>query len=185
MTILPFVCLFIGIIFGILIKNKNFVKYSEKISTIALSLLMLVIGLGIGIDKTIMNNLLKIGINCIIISFLAITFSVIFTVICEKTVLPLKEIEKELENQNIIFEKINNNIDIDEEKKEVNLVWIMPISLMLGLLTGFLLQDKIRSNIIDFSFTIFLTIIYTCVGISQGSDKEVLVYLKKLGFRMI
>ncbi|MGY0395634.1 lysine exporter LysO family protein [Fusobacterium sp. SYSU M8D902] len=185
MTILPFVCLFIGIIFGILVKNKNFVKYSEKISTIALSLLMLVIGLGIGIDKTIMNNLLKIGINCIIISFLAITFSVIFTVICEKTVLPLKEIEKELENQNIIFEKINNNIDIDEEKKEDNLVWIMPISLMLGLFTGFLLQDKVRSNIIDFSFTVFLTIIYICVGISQGSDKAVLVYLKKLGFRMI
>ena len=96
MPILPFICLSIGILLGIFIKNKYFIIYSGKLSTIALSLLMLSIGLGIGIDNSIMENFLKIGFNCIIISLSAIIFSVIFTIICEKTVLPLKQLDEEL-----------------------------------------------------------------------------------------
>lgn len=99
MPILPFICLSIGILLGIFIKNKYFIIYSGKLSTIALSLLMLSIGLGIGIDNSIMENFLKIGFNCIIISLSAIIFSVIFTIICEKTVLPLKQLDEELEKK--------------------------------------------------------------------------------------
>lgn len=99
MPILPFICLSIGILLGIFIKNKYFIIYSGKLSTIALSLLMISIGLGIGIDNSIMENFLKIGFNCIIISLSAIIFSVFFTIICEKTVLPLKQLDEELEKK--------------------------------------------------------------------------------------
>jgi uncharacterized membrane protein YbjE (DUF340 family) len=61
MTAIPFVCLSIGIILGLIVKNEDFFKYSDKVSTFALILLMLVIGLGIGLDKSIADNLLRIG----------------------------------------------------------------------------------------------------------------------------
>ena len=83
MPILPFICLSIGILLGIFIKNKYFIIYSGKLSTIALSLLMISIGLGIGIDNSIMENFLKIGFNCIII--------------------PLKQLDEELEKKKYYF----------------------------------------------------------------------------------
>lgn len=189
MHILPFICLSIGILLGIFIKNKYFIIYSGKLSTIALSLLMLSIGLGIGIDNSIMENFLKIGFNCIIISLSAIIFSVIFTIICEKTVLPLKQLDEELEKKNITF-STNNSVEKQEETTEVSdsdskLVWIMPGSLIFGLLLGFLFQNNISSYFIDISFSIFLTILYICVGISQGSDKDIFNYLKLLGIKII
>lgn len=61
----------------------------------------------------------------------------------------------------------------------------MPGSLIIGLLLGFLFQDKISSSFIDMSFSVFLTILYICVGISQGSDKEIFNYLKLLGLKII
>lgn len=188
MPILPFICLSIGILLGIFIKNKYFIIYSGKLSTIALSLLMLSIGLGIGIDNSIMENFLKIGFNCIIISFSAIIFSVIFTIICEKTVLPLKQLDEELEKKNITFS--TNSVENQEETNEVSdsdskLVWIMPGSLIFGLILGVLFQNNISSYLIDMSFSIFLTILYICVGISQGSDKDIFNYLKLLGIKII
>lgn len=185
MTILPFVCLSIGILLGFFIKNKHFIIYSEKLSTIALSLLMLSIGLGIGIDNTIMENFLKIGFNCIVISLSAIIFSIFFTIICEKTVLPLKNLDEELSIKNITFS--NNSTEKQEKtnKNDSNLVWIMPGSLTFGLLLGFLFKNNISSYIIDISFSIFLIILYICVGISQGSDKNIFNYLKLLGFKII
>ena len=61
----------------------------------------------------------------------------------------------------------------------------MPGSLIFGLLLGFLFQNNISSYFIDMSFSIFLTILYICVGISQGSDKNIFNYLKLLGIKII
>lgn len=58
MTVIPFVCLGIGIALGLFVKHEKFIIYSDKISTFALVLLMLVIGLGIGLDKSIVDNFL-------------------------------------------------------------------------------------------------------------------------------
>ena len=155
MTILPFICLGIGIILGLFIKEKKIIGYSEKISSVALALLMITIGLNIGIDKAIMKNFFKIGFNCIGISLLAIIFSVIFTFICEKTILPLKQIKEELERKDIdiLSEKTVENSESSESNSWF--VWMMPISVIIGLLLGILLEEKISPLIIDNSFTYF------------------------------
>lgn len=127
MPILPFICLSIGILLGIFIKNKYFIIYSGKLSTIALSLLMISIGLGIGIDNSIMENFLKIGFNCIIISLSAIIFSVFFTIICEKTVLPLKQLDEELEK------KILLSLLIQLKNKKKQMKYQMTILNLFGL----------------------------------------------------
>ena len=47
MTILPFICLGMGIIGGLFVTAPKFTSASEKVSTVALIFLMLSIGVGI------------------------------------------------------------------------------------------------------------------------------------------
>lgn len=187
MTMLPFICLSIGIILGIFIKDRRISSYSEKLSTIALSLLMISIGLGIGLDGSIMNNFFKIGFNCIVISLSAILFSVFFTVICEKTILPLEKIDNDLKKNHItLYSSQENNINnLNQEKNDSWLVWIMPISVTSGIILGIILKNIVNPALINTSFTVFLTILYLCVGISQGTNKEVFSFIKLLGFKTI
>ena len=59
---------------------------------LALIVLMAVIGINIGISEEVMENLGRIGFNCLTISFTAIWCAVGLVVLCEKTVMPLEKI---------------------------------------------------------------------------------------------
>lgn len=188
MSIIPFVCLGIGITLGLIVKKEKFFVYSDKISTFALVLLMLVIGLGIGLDKSIVDNIIRIGLNCAVIAIAAVAFSVLLTFIIEKTVLPLDKIDYDLIEESIQLDVNDKDSELfkDEEyKKGSNLVWIMPVSIIIGLIAGVLLRPIITPSVTDFFFTIALIVLYICVGISQGANKEVFVYLRLIGFRII
>ena len=182
MTVLPFVCLAIGIILGLLIKADKFAIIADKVLTVALILLMLAIGVGIGLDESIIRNALKIGFNCVLISLCAITFSVFFTVICEKTVLPLKKLDAQLQYQNIDTSMVSSN---EDESKGSPLVWIMPISVIAGIFLGIQFRSSINPGIINKCFIASLVVLYICVGVSQAKNKEIFVYIKKLGFRIL
>ena len=65
---------------------------SDMVMNTALMLLMTVIGLNIGLSETVMKNLGRIGIKCLLISLAAIACSVALTVLCERTVMPLEKI---------------------------------------------------------------------------------------------
>ncbi len=52
MILLPFFCLGVGILLEIYIKNKKLKIYSERISTVALALLIFIIGVRIGIENS-------------------------------------------------------------------------------------------------------------------------------------
>ncbi|NLD19674.1 MAG: lysine exporter LysO family protein [Clostridiales bacterium] len=178
MSILPFVCLGTGIVMGFAIKRKELLKAFDTVATVSLTLMMVCIGIGIGIDKSIMNEFPKIGFNCVVIAISVLFFSMLFTVICEKTVLPLGKYEQELKASS----------EKDEETQEGNgnsMIWILPASLILGLVGGVFLRNSISSSLIDKAFTVFLIILYICVGVSQGANKEVFSYIKALGFRIL
>lgn len=183
MSIIPFVCLGIGIMVGLIVKNEKFFIYSDKISTFSLILLMLVIGLGIGLDKSIVDNFLRMGLNCVVIAISAIIFSVLLTFIVEKTVLSLDKIDYALIED--VNDKESELFKDEEDKKGSNLVWIMPVSIIIGLIAGVLLRSIINPSVTDLFFTIALIVLYICVGISQGANKEVFVYIKLIGFKII
>lgn len=188
MSIIPFVCLGIGITFGLIVKKEKFFVYSDNISTYALVLLMLVIGLGIGLDKSIVDNIIRIGLNCAVIAIAAIVFSVLLTFIVEKTVIHLDKIDYDLIEENIQLDVNDKDSELfkgEEYKKGSNLVWIMPVSIIIGLIAGVLLRSIITPSVTDFFFTIALIVLYICVGISQGANKEVFIYLKLIGFKII
>ena len=175
MTVLPFASLGAGIVLGLLIKNPRFQKIADGVSTTALVLLMLCIGIGIGIDQSIVREFPKIGINCVIIAVCAIAFSVLFTFICEKTVLPLEKYKS----------TVGVQINSDDAGSVSHLVWVMPMSLIAGLIVGIVMRDIISQAFTNLFFTIALIILYICVGISQGANKEVFQHLRTLGLRVM
>lgn len=181
MSYIPFVCLGIGFCLGIFNKKKNFLYFSDKVSTISLAILMLGIGIGIGLDKTILNNMGRIGFNCFMVSLLAIIFSVIFTYLCEKTLLPLDKIDKKIDEQN--FELISS-VNTDSENS-TSFIWVMPTCIVLGLVLGIFLRNVIGGGTVDTLITISLVVLYICVGISQGANNEVYQFIKELGWKMI
>lgn len=190
MTILPFICLGIGIFLGISVKSKAFIQAADTISTVALALLMISIGLGIGLDREVVSQLMTIGFQCAVISLSAISFSVVCTLICEKTVLPLSKVERELQEKKLDLHVADATILPEqnvtaEEKRDSGLVWIMPVSLLLGLVVGVLARAWLNSALVDQLFSLFLIVLYICVGISQGANRDVFKYVKALGLKIL
>ena len=84
MTWMPFICLLIGLFFGMRDLSETILKGLDHVINVALILLMLTIGFHIGINDSVMSNLPFIGFHCVIISLSAIAFSIVFTVLTEK-----------------------------------------------------------------------------------------------------
>lgn len=184
MTVLPFVCLGVGIIGGLFVTASKFASIAEKVSTVALIFLMLSIGVGIGLDQSVIKQFSTIGIHCVVIALCAIGGSVLFTVLCERTVLPLDHLDKQLDKKNLSLGNTAGQQD-DGEKNTSHLVWIMPCSILAGLFIGIFSRSHLNSDIMDAVFTVSLIILYVCVGIAQGANREVFRFLKRLGFRII
>ena len=181
---MPFLCLAIGFFIGMRNLTARMLKKIDGIINIALVVLMLTIGINIGINDSVMSNLDSIGLNCLAISLSAIAFSVLFTVIIEKTVLPLDKLKEKLSSENI---NINSEIDISKEGKSENsrLIWIMPVSIVIGVILGYFLTSYIQTFLLDYMLIGSLIILYVSVGISLSSNKKVFKYIKILGFRVI
>ena len=89
LTWIPFLCLGLGLFFGVKQLSDKVLKMVGWVINIALVLLMLTIGTSVGINDSIMLNLGLIGFNCVVISLSAMTFSVLLVIFIEKTLLPL------------------------------------------------------------------------------------------------
>ena len=175
----PFICLAAGALINWKGLPEAVLKIFDILTNMALVVLMLVIGLNIGISREVMDNLGKIGFNCIIISISAILCSVILVVLAEHTVMPLKKIRLKLSAERPAYE---------EEKNEPHfsaLIIIMPLCIAIGILSGKFLLSETDGQIIDATLTVSLIFLYTGVGVSIGSNKEVFSYIRKLGFRII
>lgn len=184
MTWMPFLCLSIGLFFGLKDLSKQILKAIDTAINIALVVLMLTIGFHIGTDDSVMSNLPFIGFHSVVISLSAIAFSIMFTVLTEKTLLPLEALKERLFSEHI---NINQEIDIGEEEKKKTspLIWIMPISIVAGVLAGyFLLPDHFKPAL-GYLLTCSLALLYLSVGVSLGANRRVFRYLKILGFKVI
>lgn len=182
MTWIPFLSLFLGFILGGQKLSKFSLKIIDKVITLTLILLMFIIGASIGINSEVMSKLVIVGFKCAILALLAIAFSVLFIYIVEKTVLPLKEIK---EKMNLNRLNIHNKVTIQEEKGGSHLIWIMPVSILQGILVGVFILPSDSALVISKVLTFTLVILYIGVGISLGSNRSVFKYLKMLGWKII
>ncbi|HHU68675.1 MAG TPA: lysine exporter LysO family protein [Thermoanaerobacterales bacterium] len=184
MVWMPYVCIGIGLILGLNKLSDRLLRQIDIITTIMLIVLMLTIGMNIGVNDSVISNLNLIGFNCIVISLSAIAFSVIFTIIVEKTILPLDEISKEIRLENI---NISEEIDLPEEenKKSSPLLWLMPISIIIGVAIGYFVMPDNKVYILDYLLTASLIVLYIGAGITIGANRKVFEYIKILGFKVV
>ncbi|MGN0710773.1 MAG: lysine exporter LysO family protein [Anaerovoracaceae bacterium] len=184
MTVMPFICLGAGFLISLKNLSKKWLDAADMIVNAALVLLMLTIGMNIGINESVMKNLPVIGLNCCIISLSAIALSIIFVLAAEKTVLPLERLRDKLYCEKI---DISSEVDIasEENKKGSPLVWIMPVSIVAGVILGVLVFEEDFGRYLDWSLYGSLVILYTGVGISLGSNRKVFAYIKIMGMRII
>lgn len=184
MTLMPFICLGVGFAISMRQLPGKFLKAVDWVINISLVVLMLTIGMNIGINDSVMLNLADIGLNCLVISLLAITFSVVFVVLMEKTVLPLSSLKEKLHSEHLDLSK-EVDITTEEERKISPLIWLMPIGLAAGVAAGYFLFGEGAGVYLGYSLYGSLILLYTGVGVSLGSNRKVFLYIKVLGFKII
>lgn len=180
MTIMPFICLFFGIIIGTRNLSKEIMKKIDMGINIVIVILMTTLGMNIGINEEIISELGKIGWNCAVISISGILFSVGLTIMLEKTILPLEKIKKQLKLKNY-----ENRRDEEVEAGKSPLTIIIPISVILGVIIGVFFMDKSYERILNYSLVISLIMLYIGVGIFLGSNLKVLEYVKVIGVKIV
>ncbi|NLA27878.1 MAG: lysine exporter LysO family protein [Firmicutes bacterium] len=180
-TWMPYVCLGLGIAIGLNKLPERFLKALESLINLALIVLLLTVGMNLGGSKSILSSLGSIGLNCLIISFCAMACSVICTVIVEKLLLPLDEISKKT-----LLTGIDRDREITPEKGSISpLIWIMPLTIIIGTIAGYLVSYDHMESLLDYLLTGALVLIYICAGITMGANRSVFRYLKAVGFKVI
>ena len=155
---------------------------------LALVVLMAVIGINIGVSEEVMNNLGRIGFNCLAISLLAIFGAVGLVVLCEKTVMPLEKIRLQVAaeaRQNSSVPLPDLSADEDVKSGFSPLVLVMPGFIAAGILIGWLLLSGHDVAWVDTVLTVSLIFLYTGVGVSLASSKSVFGYIRRLGLRIL
>ncbi len=75
----------LGIILGVFIRNNTkWINANDKLTTWAIYLLLFLLGIRVGVNNTIINNLYSIGLQAIIITIGATLGSLIFAYIVYK-----------------------------------------------------------------------------------------------------
>lgn len=178
-TYIPFICLAIGAVINWRGLPHLFLKIFDIATNAALILLMIVIGLNIGTSREVMSNLDTIGLNCMFISLSAIACSVILVRLSEATVMPLEKIRLQLAQETC------QEIESGQGSHFSPLIIVMPACIIIGILLGYFLLSDINHNILDTILTVSLIFLYTGVGVSLASNKDVFQYIKKLGLRVL
>ena len=158
-------------------------RYIDPIINAGLVVLMLTLGAKIGSKETLFSRLDIVGIQCLVIAFCAIAGSALFTAALEKTMLPLAKVRMDL-----LQDKENISQTVSVEQKETDrsspLLWVMPGSLIAGILGGYLMVPTDSVFLLDSALAFSLVVLYIGVGMSFGMNRGVLQYLKRLSWKV-
>ena len=92
-------------------------------------------------------------------------------------------------SRKLSLEKINVNdeinISVEKKKKTSQLIWIMPVCIVVGVLFGSFIMPQNLFFVLSYSLTISLVVLYISVGISLGSNRMVFKYIKVLGWKIV
>lgn len=178
MGFLTFLAIGVGIGLGLLFGSPRLSHWMDQILNISIASIMLMIGLGMGINDSIIKNFLSIGFQAIVICLFALAFSILFTVLIEKTAVPLdKKAFPDLEG--------DHTVEVEQSQTPDKMSWIIPLCIGIGLVTGLLFRKSLSGDVIDTIFNWSLMILLVCVGYSQGANKEIFGYLKRLGLKFL
>lgn len=191
-NLMPFVCMGTGLIIGF--QNLPAVAYKvvDKITTIALILLMFVIGGNVGTNKEVISEIGVVGLNCIITILCAIAGSIVVCAIVEKLFVPLSKYQEMLKDDDEAGEMVEGaEGDAGSGKsgyKVDPILIVIIVSVIVGVVACYFMAKAGASWLppfLDKALAISLIVLYTSVGIGMGQQKTVFRYMKKVGFRVL
>lgn len=66
-----------GILVGYLLRNRSFVRYTGKLISATIFLLLFLLGIAVGTNRQIVDNLSVLGLQALVLSFSAVLGSVV------------------------------------------------------------------------------------------------------------
>jgi len=178
MAWLPFVFIITGVFIGIVKLPAKFFVWAEYTGNIALIILMLAVGANIGASDTVIKNIGFISVQCLVITFCAVAFSIIFVLALEKTILPLNKIQEK-----ILSLENKPEIKNESDKKSFVFMYILPVCIIIGIIAGAFFAQGF-GELIDMIFTASLAVLYISVGIGLARNRQVFAYVKLLGWKI-
>ncbi len=162
----------VGIISGFFASEKVF-SFSEKSVNLTVYFLLILLGINVGGNSLLMSSMKTIGLNALILAFGGIFGSTVFALIFEKLVFKDK-----FKNTELISEESEN---FSPFKGSVAVL----ISFVFGIVLGFygLLPFEGFDNDRLIQYVLYFLLLF--VGITVGSDKKSLKFIKKAGKRSI
>ena len=165
--IMPFACMGAGLLIGIQNLPDKAYKVIDKISTVALILLMFVIGGNVGTSKEVISQIGIVGLNCIITCLFAVFGSVFLCLLVEKTVVPLGKY------QEMLHEESEENAALAEAEKAGKKSKIDPIliviivSVFAGIFICYEWMPPSMTWTLTYGLWISLIVLYTSVGVGM------------------
>lgn len=180
-TIMPFICMGVGLFVGFRSLPAKFYRAVDWITTVSLMILMATIGGNVGTNEEVISKLGTVGLNCLITCLCAIAGSVALCFFVEKTVLPL---DKYSELQ-INDDEATASLAEEPGKKTDPILILIPVCVIGGALGCYFFLPREKTVLLEYSLWSSLVVLYTSVGIGMGQNKAVFRYMKKVGFRVL
>lgn len=197
----------LGYIVGYFVREKkNKLEWRGKVSTIAIIVMVFSMGMRMGANDEVIENLSSIGLHSLLITAIIFTFSLTATSLTRRALgldslgylrnqgqnngkSSVTSSEMSDENQMIMESEINN---AEEKEKKLDSMTIMVILAVLigGLIAYFLSQGTISDfekfdHIMGLMITIGLCILLFFVGLDMGLEGTVFTQIKTVGFRVL
>lgn len=201
----------LGYIVGYFVREKkNKLEWRGKVSTIAIIVMVFSMGMRMGANDEVIENLSSIGLYSLLITAIIFTFSLTATSLTRRALgldslgylrnqgqnngkssvtSSITSSEMSDENQMIMESEINN---AEEKEKKLDSMTIMVILAVLigGLIAYFLSQGTISDfekfdHIMGLMITIGLCILLFFVGLDMGLEGTVFTQIKTVGFRVL
>lgn len=182
-TVMPFVCMGIGLLIGFQKLPQAVYKVVDWITTISLVILMITIGGNVGTNDEVIAEIATVGIYCLATCLCAIIGSVCICLVIEKTILPLdKYSQMQLDDD---AESTMHETNTSDKKQIDPILPLIPISVLAGAFGCYFFMPKTKVFLLDYALWTSLVILYTSVGIGMGQNKSVFRYIKMVGFKII
>lgn len=201
----------LGYIVGYFVRGKkDKLEWRGKVSTIAIIVMVFSMGMRMGANDEVIENLSSIGLYSLLITAIIFTFSLTATSLTRRALgldslgylrnqgqnngkssvtSSITSSEMSDENQMIMESEIDN---AEEKEKKLDSMTIMVILAVLigGLIAYFLSQGTISDferfdHIMGLMITIGLCILLFFVGLDMGLEGTVFTQIKTVGFRVL
>lgn len=203
----------VGFFVGGKMKNiKDKLRWTGKMQTLTITLLVLLMGMRMGSNSQIIDNLKNIGLSALVITIFTMAFSIVAIYLSRKFVgidrrgmsigkrskseeESLKTITEDIER----LEKLETSVESDSNEKDskpkqgMNMMTVMIlVAVVVGMLVGFFyIREAFGADIQTFddgaglAIKIGLCVLLALVGIDLGIEGTVVENFKSVGLRIL